>query len=401
VKIETFDAPCPLCGEPSGYGSRLVLEQALYRTAGAFLPASIIFEVCPRDGFLHMAQRPTDASLESYYANSIEPVFESNRPRAVERAAFLDRFAPALRPPGSVLDIGCNDGSFLAIMQERRFTCRGVEPSSRSVRWLAENHPSIEIVSRPIQDAFPALAGRRYDLVTLFHVLEHLPRIDEILSRLAEFRPRYLFIEVPNGRGGLYPRITKEFGHLSYFTRRTLRRFLERNGFRVLHIEDADEHGPLAILRVLAEPGAASGASDDDEESVALGKDLDEVARRHEAWRTELPKRIDAFLSTLSPSARIGLFGAGTDSYVALDHDALRRRVIAVMDSNPLTHGVPFRDGLPVVSVADALRDPQIQAILITPRESTPTIRRSLVGRVPASIVLGDLESGLDNLTAI
>jgi SAM-dependent methyltransferase len=390
--IETVEIACPLCGTAGG-GARLEIDDALYRTAGNFFPAHIAFEVCPRDGFLYMARRPTDAALSEYYVRSIEPVFATNSDRARARVAFLEKHAPSLLPPGNILDIGCNDGAFLAAMAERGYQCAGIEPSRRSARLAAERHPDIEVIPKPIQESFDLLAERRFDVVSLFHVLEHLPRIDEILAHLSGPGRRLVFIEVPNGRGSLYPRITKEFGHLSYFTRSTLATFVRRAGFRVIHIEDADSRGPLSTLRLIAVPGNdTQDTASNDEERDALARELTAVAHLRTAWRESLPARIERILERSAPSRGIGLFGAGTDAYQLLVHEEFRRRVILVMDSNPLTHGVPFRDGLPVVSVEDGLKDSRLGTILITPRGSGATIRRNLQGLVPDTVSIHSLD---------
>lgn len=375
--IETITVPCPLCGESNAI-ERLPLN-ALYRTNGTFIPADIVFEVCLNDGFLHMATRPSDAALEFYYANSIEAILNNNHSNAIGRADFINRFSP-INPQGTILDIGCNDGSFLAIMRGLGFTCTGVEPSLRSVRRLADLYPEVEVIPTTIHEAYHTLYTRpRYDLISLFHVLEHLPNIDDTLACLAKLNPHCLFIEVPNGSSTLYPRITKEFGHLSYFTRHTLRTFLERNGFGIIHVEDTDDAGNQSqVLRILARPGYCPPTA------VPPPPRISEIANQQIAYNMVLSERIDAFIDSTN-GGRIALFGAGTDSYIALNHIELRRRTVAIVDSNPLTHTVPFMD-MPVIGIG-AVHN--IDAILITPRGSVAGIRHDLRN---LNIIIGDLE---------
>ena len=75
-------------------------------------------------------------------------------------------------PGGTILDIGCGDGSFLRRMRELGWACSGLDPDGRAAAHLGAD-PSIRILRETIDDA--SLAPRSFDVITLIHVLEHVP----------------------------------------------------------------------------------------------------------------------------------------------------------------------------------------------------------------------------------
>lgn len=87
-----------------------------------------------------------------------------------ESADLLSRFRRGRGRP-RLLDVGCGFGGFVALMQDRGWEAEGVDPS----RVVAETAVR---KGRPVRvGTLQELAGEgaRYDAVTMFYVLEHLP----------------------------------------------------------------------------------------------------------------------------------------------------------------------------------------------------------------------------------
>lgn len=89
-------------------------------------------------------------------------------------------------PPYSVLDIGPHCGFFLRFAKERGWIVRGIEPSPPHARFAREVN-GVQSVDIGFFDKGFAL-GERFDLVTMFDVLEHIPdpvpHLREIHARL-------------------------------------------------------------------------------------------------------------------------------------------------------------------------------------------------------------------------
>ncbi|HSB67765.1 MAG TPA: class I SAM-dependent methyltransferase [Candidatus Methylomirabilis sp.] len=189
------------------------------------------------------------------------------------RADFLGRFAR----PGSLLDVGCGDGSFLLAARERGWRVTGTEVSRWAARML------------PLTHDFPVLEGDlleidlpegSYDAVTLWHVLEHLQRPLQTLQRARSLlrESGVLIAAVPNAGFSLFRLVypmarlrrlryytpgEREL-HLHHFTADTLLGMLDRAGFQV-RFRGIDESAlrPVSILLEKAAKlvQALSGAS--------------------------------------------------------------------------------------------------------------------------------------------
>jgi len=133
----------------------------------------------------------------------------------------------------AVLDVGCGEGAFLEKARRRGWKVAGTE-----IDVTRPAVPGIRITSSLAQ------AAGRFDCITCWHVLEHLP---DPLAALREMRSRLtadgaLILSVPNA-GGLQARIFGRFWfhcdvprHLFHFDLHSLRRMLENAGFRVVQV---------------------------------------------------------------------------------------------------------------------------------------------------------------------
>ncbi len=97
---------------------------------------------------------------------------------------------------GEILDIGCGTGAFLNAMEKAGWSITGLEPDA-AVRRKAE--ALYNITAEPSENLFH-LPAKRYNAITLWHVLEHVHDLHKYLKQIeillaAEGK---LFIAVPN-----------------------------------------------------------------------------------------------------------------------------------------------------------------------------------------------------------
>lgn len=165
---------------------------------------------CPRCHRRALDPRPSPEALAHWYGPSyfgastrkfVGPVeafvdlFRDGRAR--EAAGLLARRPPASGDRARVLDVGCGSGLFLAALAKRGFECHGTEFSDdTAVR--ARALPGLRVHTGPI-DADTYAAGS-FDLISVWHVLEHLGDPDELLRHCARWlRPGgALMLAVPN-----------------------------------------------------------------------------------------------------------------------------------------------------------------------------------------------------------
>ena len=96
----------------------------------------------------------------------------------------------------TLLDVGCGSGSFLAAASRQGFEVFGMDRSAHAVH--AARSAGIEVRQGAIGSSI--WEGRRFDFVTMFHVLEHLPDPRMALKyAVSLLRPGgTLIIQVPN-----------------------------------------------------------------------------------------------------------------------------------------------------------------------------------------------------------
>ena len=94
----------------------------------------------------------------------------------------------------SVLDIGCGTGDFLVVCQNNSWNISGIEPNI-SAKTIAESKLNITLKSDISQ-----LKKQTFDVITMWHVLEHVPNLKEYISQLKKLlNPKgTLIIAVPN-----------------------------------------------------------------------------------------------------------------------------------------------------------------------------------------------------------
>ncbi|MBI4057286.1 MAG: methyltransferase domain-containing protein [Elusimicrobia bacterium] len=141
-------------------------------------------------------------------------------------------------PRESLLDVGCGEGGFLKIAQERGFRGTGVDYDARVI--AAAREKGLSDVHCLDWDAFLSQnRSRSYDAITLFDVLEHQPEPARFLKTIHDLlKPGgYLAITLPNARRPLWwGREEHDYPphHFTRWTPEVLCRFVEKEGFRVV-----------------------------------------------------------------------------------------------------------------------------------------------------------------------
>ncbi|MFS8616235.1 MAG: methyltransferase domain-containing protein [Solitalea sp.] len=139
---------------------------------------------------------------------------------------------------GKLLDIGCGTGYFIGHMQQAGWEVHGAEPDP-DARKLAEKR-----VGQPLSDVEELfrLAGDSVDVVTMWHVLEHVDQPAAYLEQIHSLLRAggYFFAAVPNHLS-YDARIYKEHWaaydvprHLWHFSPEAIRKLTESHGFRLV-----------------------------------------------------------------------------------------------------------------------------------------------------------------------
>jgi SAM-dependent methyltransferase len=191
-----------------------------------------------------------------YYGIQNEKFYESLESFVQVFCRLRTKEAVDLIPGGKrVLDIGCGRGLTLKIMQQYGYECYGTELSPFSAR-AAASIPKVHIFTRGVLDChFP---GRFFDLVFLWHVLEHLPNPREVLQEIFRVLAPggVLLLCVPNieslqarlaGKNWFHLDLPR---HLYQYSPGALKTLLASIGFRIDRCHTFSmEQGPFGLLQ--------------------------------------------------------------------------------------------------------------------------------------------------------
>ena len=106
-------------------------------------------------------------------------------------------------PTGCLLDIGAGKGEFIRAAIRSGFEARGIEPSVNFAAYASDE------LKLPVRQGYLDKPGlfdvEKFDVVTLFHVLEHVHQPHELIALLRTYMKEdgLLLIEVPNTEGFL------------------------------------------------------------------------------------------------------------------------------------------------------------------------------------------------------
>lgn len=139
----------------------------------------------------------------------------------------------------SILDYGCGAGDFLQHMQKNGYEVMGMEPNPKAFSISQNKIGKENVVNCELKDI-----EQKFDIITMWHVLEHIPNLNEILTELKKhLKPNgTLIIAVPNHQSydaQHYGKLWAAYDvprHLWHFEPNSLKLLLDKFGMKIENI---------------------------------------------------------------------------------------------------------------------------------------------------------------------
>jgi len=167
---------------------------------------------------------------------------------------LLARHAGSLKDL-SLLDYGCGRGETLGLAAERGMNALGTDVDEECIALSREHGKAVRL--EELHDPARQFGEKSFDVVTCFHVLEHVDRPKEVLASLGKIARRYVVVAVPNLRALPKPRFFRKEpqnvneGHLQGWDHAHFRNLAERHcGMRL--IAWGHDHCRVPVLGNLA-----------------------------------------------------------------------------------------------------------------------------------------------------
>ena len=178
-----------------------------YLTCQDQLVSQKLFSIqqCERCQLLFTNPRPGAESIGAYYKSDTYISHDDTRKGVIDtvyrtvRSYALSQKESWIRSMnggvGALLDYGCGTGAFIKECQDKGWTVTGFEPDD-DARRLAGERTSQKI----LKDSNELKTQANLDVITLWHVLEHVANLTDTLAMLASKLKTggYLVIAVPN-----------------------------------------------------------------------------------------------------------------------------------------------------------------------------------------------------------
>lgn len=136
----------------------------------------------------------------------------------------------------TTLDIGCFNGFFVKKLLSLGYDARGIDFNKSAVAYGREKLGlDARVSTQTLEKLFEQ--GDRFDVITLFEVLEHLPDVRGVLDDVAKLLKDggVIIISTPNNKMCWRPALDYPPHHLSRFTMKSLEGCLSRLGMNALY----------------------------------------------------------------------------------------------------------------------------------------------------------------------
>jgi len=234
---------CPVCG--SSMFAKFLDSRDFFLASEEFK-----IDICTNCGFKFTNPRPDKKALGKYY-ESIDYISHSNINKGIINKLYRFvrqytiknkiRLITKFVNEGNVLDIGCGSGEFLNELKKQNWNVTGIEPNESARKFAAENYGINALEENDLNN----LEKNSFDVITLWHVLEHVFDIEERILQIKKVLSKkgILVIALPNPDSldaKIYGKYWAAYDlprHLYHFNKATVERLFNKYGFSIIKLK--------------------------------------------------------------------------------------------------------------------------------------------------------------------
>lgn len=235
---------CPVCGSDNIKNHKIVYDHTVSHE-------SFVIMQCNNCQFEFTNPRPDIVNIEKFY-QSEDYISHTNKGNSLINIIYklVRKYSTgnkvkliesiSQKKKGKILDYGTGTGYFLAAIKDKDWKVTGLEPDKKA-RKLAEKQCGTKIAERI--DEIIAL-NQKYDIITLWHVLEHIHDLNAtfiLLKSLLKEKGR-IIIAVPNidsYDNKIYDQDWAAYDvprHLYHFNQESMKTFVMKHGMKIKNI---------------------------------------------------------------------------------------------------------------------------------------------------------------------
>ncbi len=294
--------------------------------------------------------------------------------RKKQFAGFVQKYSLKKK---KVSEIGCGRGEYLSIMQQFDVEAYGLEYSQASVAHCLKN--GLKVSKGFLKSSTARLKYGPFDAFFILNFLEHLPDPNSILGGIYNNLTNEAIglIEVPNFDMILRNRLFSEFmsDHLFYFTKETLNRTLEWNGFEIIDCKQVWHEYIISLVVKKREK-----------------LDLSHFYKHEAQLKNEIKRYIRRF-----KDKKVAIWGAGHQALAIISLMNLSGKIRYVVDSATFKQSkFTLATHIPIVSPETLSKD-RVDAVIVMAASYSDEIARIIRQKFDRNIDIAILrDSGLE-----
>lgn len=193
---------------------------------------------CKICGLIYVNPQPSPKELKEEYKGNYSQGYIDKKESKQNRAKKILKGVCKYKRAGNFLDVGCSAGFILEAARKRGFVVFGCEISPIALKFAREKL-NLNIKAAFLNEAnYPS---DYFDVITMYNLLEHIPNQGPFLREVNRILKKDGIVEIwTPDMGHIKSKIKKERWaslippeHLFYFTKKTIKLLLEKNGLRI------------------------------------------------------------------------------------------------------------------------------------------------------------------------